>query len=374
MPFLKRLLSCGLKSSNPSKDALQEEKRRGKRKLDEADSDDFGPHPTDIAQEKGYSVSIPRNTTPPPLSSIPAGPSKSMPPRVTPPEEKTEPSYSMGGSYRGTMGLGTMGWRPYAPTAPMSGGDYPTHHHGSYWDSDRDGGGDYDGGDFGGGDSGAGGGDGGGCVLGSCLVSMADGTTKPVSELVKGDTVLATPFGDGPSEPTAAEVSCLIYFKLPAGKKNMVRLPYSGLVISPTHPILVPTSTSSTSDSDDTPPPTWIYPSSLANPLTIPCDRVYNILLSSSAEAKRMTITIGGMQVSTLGQDAMRGGWMSFSGDYEKVVRELRRVDGAGLDRGVVELGGMRRGAKGRVCGFFGVRDNSWDRIKGTPALVAPAA
>jgi len=87
-----------------------------------------------------------------------------------------------------------------------------------------------------------------------------------------------------------------------------------------------------------------------------------------------MTITIGGMQVSTLGQDAMRGGWMSFSGDYEKVVRELRRVDGAGLDRGVVELGGMRRGANGRVCGFFGVRDNSWDRIKGTPALVAPAA
>jgi hypothetical protein len=327
--------------------------------MDEMDEEDYGPQPVMVSHDTiPASAPMPRKTTPPPVSSIPSGPSKSTPPKVTGSVTNDRP-YSQGssGGYGGSAGVTSRATATYIPPDVTVGGDYCR-------DNERNGGGsdrgsiDFDGGGGGGGF----GGGGGGCVLGSCLVSMADGTTKPVCELVKGDLVAAIPVRAPSEEPLKAEVSCLISFKLPTGKKNMVRIPHSGLVISPTHPILIPTSTSASTDADETPPNAqWIYPSSLANPLTMPCDRVYNILLSSPNQAETVAVVIGGIQVSTLGKDHNH----SFSGDYERVVKELKRVDPEGLERGSVALGGMRRGNDGRVCGFFGTRER-------TPVMKTP--
>ena len=62
---------------------------------------------------------------------------------------------------------------------------------------------------------------------------MADGTSLPIDRLKKGDRVLVP--GSSDSSESSAEVVCMVTYSGVA----TVRLPHSGLRITPWHPIRV---------------------------------------------------------------------------------------------------------------------------------------
>lgn len=180
---------------------------------------------------------------------------------------------------------------------------------------------------------------------------MADGSFRPISSLMKGDRV-AVASVRGSSSPmemdeSNAEVACLVAFRIPAGRKNMVQVPDSSLVITPTHYILSSNARSHTGRGGK---PIWIHPSTLSSPTAYACTHVYHVLLSPTPDPEVLALNVGGIWVSTMGRDPNH----LFSGNYTAVVRELKCIDKRGLEAGYIELSGLKRGKDGYVCGYIG--------------------
>jgi len=98
------------------------------------------------------------------------------------------------------------------------------------------------------------------CFAGHCSVLMSDGSSKKISQIKKGDIVQT-------STGIPAEITCVIETKSTSGKMELVKVPSSGLLITPWHPIRICGK--------------WKFPSEVGIPELQDCPAVFNFVLSS---------------------------------------------------------------------------------------------
>lgn len=179
-----------------------------------------------------------------------------------------------------------------------------------------------------------------GCFAGESAVDMADGTTKCVKDLVKGDKLATLP--QDTLGYMAPVVVCVIRMDCKDGIENMVSLRGGALLITAFHPVFVE-GVSAEGDAEGK----WMFPSELAEPWSVPCDSVFNVVLDY-----RHTMMIGGMLVPTLGHGFTKGILAHPYFGTNKVIRDLQGMHGYG--RGVLHFGygSVARSGDGTVIGF----------------------
>lgn len=162
-----------------------------------------------------------------------------------------------------------------------------------------------------------GGGGGGGCIGGDCVVQTPSGALK-VKDVKRGDYL---PTGEG----TFAKVLHAIRIK----QETDVVVLSDGLVITPTHPILLSS---------------WVHPKDLAVG-TMKCDEVYNFVLESTH-----TVEVNGIRCITWGHDstdpAIKHG---FYGSSEAIEKALSGFP----ERDVITVNGFKRDAQDHAFGFI---------------------
>lgn len=161
------------------------------------------------------------------------------------------------------------------------------------------------------------------CFAPEGLVEMANGCSKLVKDLVRGDEV-KTASG-------TASIVCVVQTHSDSGTMSLVTLP-GGLRLTPWHPVLMGDS--------------WVFPSSVRNAWSQDCDSVYSFVLDDGH-----TMIINGVTTVTLGHgktgDVREH---SFFGTSQVVdcLRQLR-----GWNQGLVQLRTgcvVRDPATGLVC------------------------
>jgi len=115
-----------------------------------------------------------------------------------------------------------------------------------------------------------------GCFAGDCLVQLANGSTKQVKHIRKGDLVRT-------SNEQIATVNYTIQIKRKTKRAPMVVFD-NGLVITPWHPIRI----------NDK----WIFPHDIRQQTFIECDEVYNFALDIGH-----IMIINGVECATLGHN-----------------------------------------------------------------------
>jgi len=170
-----------------------------------------------------------------------------------------------------------------------------------------------------------------GCIAGSSLVRMADGGTRRVAELRKGDAVAAWAAGQAAS--SAAEVACVVRtMPSPGATPRLVELP-GGLRITPHHPVHVGGA--------------WRFPVELpeATPVLSEEEReeeqggaggaVYSFMLRE--EDRGAALLVGGVPCAALGHGAEEGcARHPFFGSQRRVLEDLSRFPG--FAAGLVDL------------------------------------
>jgi len=142
---------------------------------------------------------------------------------------------------------------------------------------------------------------GGGCFHGDSLISMADGSTKAISTVRRGDCL-----------STGARVIALIKIACVHAQTPLVRL-NDGLLITPSHPVWVAGADATTGK--------WVKPHRLAAPRLYSCNAVYNLVLDSVHVAE-----IGGVQCVTLGHGKTGEGVEHAYFGSQKVIDDLKAV------------------------------------------------
>lgn len=149
---------------------------------------------------------------------------------------------------------------------------------------------------------------GGGCFTGESMVLMADGSSRQVRCLAKGDKI-ATPHG-------SAEVRCVVKRRTLEGKVDLCQL-QGGLQITPGHPVKVNGA--------------WSYPRDLAERKTAACDAIFNLVVDTEHIA-----IINGVETILLGHSYSQGILHHEYYGSQKVIDDLRRLPG--FDAGFVEI------------------------------------
>ncbi|KAI8927754.1 hint-domain-containing protein [Entophlyctis helioformis] len=165
------------------------------------------------------------------------------------------------------------------------------------------------------------------CFAGNTLVLMANGSQRRISDLARGDVVATNA-----SLSSTARVCCLVKTPCPSGMANLVTLE-GGLRITPYHPVQQSGK--------------WAFPCSIAEPASVPCDAVYNLVLDSNH-----TIIANGHSTVTLGHGVANDPVASHQYfGTRAVVDDLECM--RGWSSGTVVLAGMwRDGLTGLVCGL----------------------
>mmetsp|Transcript_58723 Transcript_58723/g.110777 ORF Transcript_58723/g.110777 Transcript_58723/m.110777 type:complete len:191 (+) Transcript_58723:1-573(+) len=112
------------------------------------------------------------------------------------------------------------------------------------------------------------------CFHGDARALLEDGRTTALRNLQRGDR-LRTPSGP-------VTVLCLVETPIAASERWLCKLPGSGLLVTPWHPVR----------QDGC----WCFPRDLVEPLLQPCSAVYNLVL----EAKHVVV-LDGVECVTLG-------------------------------------------------------------------------
>jgi hypothetical protein len=188
------------------------------------------------------------------------------------------------------------------------------------------------------------------CFTGRCLVRMSgDMSPVPVGELKRGMYVQTLM---GPRK-----VAAILRTSISSGELLLCHL--GALEITPWHPVML--SDAPMNNVHDL--GTWLFPGNVIEPAVVQCDAVYSVLLEgedgSGSCAAAHTISVSGVWCTTLGHGLVRSyegdiRAHAFFGDYDKVVKEMSRLDGFFQKGGIVNCAGIRRGYDGMVCGFVG--------------------
>ena len=131
------------------------------------------------------------------------------------------------------------------------------------------------------------------------MIKMANGTSKPVSDLKKGDSI-ATLAG-------SAKVICVLKFATVNSVANLCSI--NGLSITHRHPIKQNGK--------------WIYPSTISDAVPTACEFVYNLVLDQNHIA-----ILNGIPVILLGHNYQTG---ILKNDYlgsQRIVEDLKRMPG----------------------------------------------
>jgi len=126
------------------------------------------------------------------------------------------------------------------------------------------------------------------CFSGRSLIRMAEGGSKFVSEVKKGDKVLHARGG-------AAVVSCVVATRCKSGLAKLVRLG-PGLEITPWHPVRAKDGV-------------WRFPCEVASVEVVECDAVYSLILEADSRVALENagshsvsgVVIGEVECATLG-------------------------------------------------------------------------
>jgi len=189
------------------------------------------------------------------------------------------------------------------------------------------------------------------CFDGNSMVLMADGSTKRVAQLQKGDVVRT---GSG----VTCDIACVVESACHGGRAGLVRLG-AGLTVTPWHPVKAGNGE-------------WRFPCEVGEVEELACEAVYSIVLAPDADAAAQGgqgsgvggVVIGGVECATLGhgmRDEVRrvdgDGWAGESAviwhDYfatARVIEDLRVLPG--WDAGRVQFGSRsmaRDQASGRL-------------------------
>ena len=173
----------------------------------------------------------------------------------------------------------------------------------------------------------------GGCFKPGCVVTLANGATKLVEEVRKGD-VVAT---GGSSSAAAAFVTCVIKTRCPGGVTPLVTLGGgAGPTLTEYHPVRTATGS-------------WAFPRDLASTTLQTAEHVYTYLLEKGATS----MIIDGVECCTLGHGLDEAVVQhAYLGSHAAVTADLERVPG--WDSGVVLLDPesfvRANGATGAVC------------------------
>jgi len=150
---------------------------------------------------------------------------------------------------------------------------------------------------------------GGGCIDGNGLVSMADGTTKYVKAVRKGDEILGA---DG----KAVKVVCVVRTQCGNNKAHFTQFE-SGLRITPYHPVRIGGQ--------------YSFPCTIEQTGEYECAEVFNFVLES-----HHFMTINGIECVTLGhglqEDVVKHPYFG----TEAVLEDLMKMEG--WENGFVEL------------------------------------
>lgn len=168
-----------------------------------------------------------------------------------------------------------------------------------------------------------------GCFGGESTVHLASGEFKPVSELRKGNLIKCD------LEGNTAEVACVMVLPVPKGETTMVKFE-NGLVITPMHPVISGGA--------------WALPKDLVRPSAVKLCQVFNFVLD-----RQHTILVNGVVCSALGHRREGHTAHPFWGNWDSIVNCMKRIDGDGYEKGVVEvLGTTRKKDSGTVYGLRG--------------------
>lgn len=165
------------------------------------------------------------------------------------------------------------------------------------------------------------------CFVGDSLLLMADGSSKAMRDVRKGDGVrVAQGRGSG-----CAAVECVVVSPCASGETSLVTLP-TGLRITPWHPIHMAGE--------------WQFPADMCPPMPQPCSAVYNLILDSGH-----VVVVDGVECATLGHGLQEPVVQHEFFGTNRVVDSLRTM--AGWPAGLVWVAGtVRDAATGLVCGL----------------------
>jgi hypothetical protein len=154
-----------------------------------------------------------------------------------------------------------------------------------------------------------GGGNNDGCFHGNCVVSLANGLTKLVKDIRRGDIV---------ETPNGFKATVTYVVKILHKNKNASLIQFDdGLIITPWHPVRINGK--------------WTFPHDIANEIVMECEEVYNFALDVGH-----IVIINGIECVTLGHN--------FKGDViehpyygtNQVLEDLRTMDV--FNNGFIEL------------------------------------
>jgi hypothetical protein len=168
------------------------------------------------------------------------------------------------------------------------------------------------------------------CFHGACLVRMADGSSKQVRALRRGDAVL------DPNTGTASDVLCVVKTHCLYGVTKLVQLP-GGLKITPYHPMRL------------SPSHPWQFPIDIGVAQDEACEAVYSFVLS-----RGHVMAINGFQCITFGHGVTNDPVLShpYFGS-QRIIEDLKKMPGWFV--GIVEFSHdcmVRDASTGLLQGF----------------------
>ena len=168
----------------------------------------------------------------------------------------------------------------------------------------------------------------GGCFDGNGLVTLANGQTKRVQDLCRGDQICSV-------NGTAAVVQALVETVIPKGQSIDV-VEVDGVLLTPWHPVY----SNSTK--------TWVFPAEIAPTVKKQLGSIYNLVLDSSHVVK-----INNLDVITLGHGRSDGVLAHPYFGTAKVTDDLKKHPGWSTGHLVIVDPKTERDANGLVCKFF---------------------
>jgi Mg-chelatase subunit ChlD len=172
-----------------------------------------------------------------------------------------------------------------------------------------------------------------GCIDGMCLVLMADGSSKRVRDVAKGDHVRA---GTG----RIAEVRCVVVALCEGSVNDLVELD-GGLRLTPYHPVQIAGK--------------WHFPKALGAVELQSCAAVYNFVLASEH-----SIVVNGIACVTLGHGLAEPVVQHPFFGTSAVIHDLKALrQGRSFDLGLIRFAPgclMRNRETGLLCGYDGTR------------------
>merc|ERR1712070_452793 len=150
---------------------------------------------------------------------------------------------------------------------------------------------------------------GGGCFSGNSTIMMADGSSKLVKDLVKGDKIAST-------KGQTSTIQCIVRTATYGGMTDMCLLD-GGLLITPGHPVKLGGK--------------WVFPRDVTSRKFVKCEAYYNLVVDQGHIA-----TINGIEAILLGHDYTEGILKHEYLGTQRVINDLKQLPG--FAQGLVHL------------------------------------